>query len=35
VASRYQRWCKEGLWTRIVQTLLLQDPAGFASAQSP
>lgn len=35
VASRYQRWGKEGLWTRIVQTLLLQEPAGFASAQSP
>ena len=35
VASRYQRWCKEGLWTRIVQTLLLQEPTGFASAHSP
>jgi transposase len=27
VASRYQRWCKEGWWTQIVQVLLLQDPA--------
>lgn len=35
VASRYQRWCKEGLWTRIVQTLLLQESTGFASAHSP
>jgi Putative transposase of IS4/5 family (DUF4096) len=35
VASRYQRWWKEGLWTRIVQVLLLHNPAGAASAQSP
>jgi hypothetical protein len=21
VASRYQRWCKEGIWTQIVQVL--------------
>jgi transposase len=35
VASRYQRWGKEGLWTRIVQTLLLQESTGFASAHSP
>jgi hypothetical protein len=35
VASRYQRWCQAGLWTRIVQVLLLQEPAGSASAQPP
>ncbi len=31
VASRYQRWCKEGLWRQIVQVLLLQDPGGSTS----
>lgn len=31
VSSRYQRWCKEGLWTRIVQ-ILLPDEAAFASS---
>jgi transposase len=35
VASRYQRWCKEGLWTQIVRTLLLQESADFASAPAP
>jgi transposase len=35
VASRYQRWWKEGLWTRIVQVLLLQNPSGSASARPP
>ena len=29
VSSRYQRWCKEGLWTRILQ-VLLPDEAAFA-----
>ncbi len=25
VSSRYQRWCKEGLWARILQVLLPQE----------
>jgi hypothetical protein len=25
VADRYQRWCKDGLWERIRQTLLASD----------
>jgi len=25
VSSRYQRWCKEGLWQRILQVLLPQE----------
>jgi hypothetical protein len=25
VSSRYQRWCKEGVWQRILQVLLSQD----------
>jgi len=25
VSSRYQRWCKEGVWQRILQVLLPQD----------
>lgn len=25
VSSRYQRWCKEGIWTRILQVLLVQE----------
>jgi transposase len=25
VSSRYQRWCKEGLWQRILHVLLPQD----------
>ncbi len=25
VASRYQRWCKEGIWQRILQVLLPHD----------
>ena len=32
VASRYQRWCKEGLWTRILQVLLPHDASFFSSA---
>jgi transposase len=35
VASRYQRWGKAGLWKQIVQVLLLQEPADFASTQPP
>jgi len=31
VSSRYQRWCKEGLWARILQ-VLLPDQAAFASS---
>jgi len=31
VSSRYQRWCKEGLWTRILQVLLPPE-ASFASS---
>ena len=31
VASRYQRWCKEGLWACILQVLLPKD-ASFASS---
>jgi Putative transposase of IS4/5 family (DUF4096) len=31
VSSRYQRWCKEGLWARILQ-VLLPDEAAFASS---
>jgi Putative transposase of IS4/5 family (DUF4096) len=32
VSSRYQRWNKEGLWTRILHVLLPHDPAFFSSA---
>ncbi len=31
VASRYQRWLKEGLWIRILQ-VLLPEQAGFLSS---
>jgi hypothetical protein len=31
VSSRYQRWCKEGLWQRILQVLLPHE-ATFASS---
>jgi hypothetical protein len=31
VASRYQRWCKEGLWARILHVLLPVE-ASFASS---
>jgi transposase len=31
VSSRYQRWCKEGIWARILQ-VLLPDEAAFASS---
>lgn len=31
VASRYQRWLKEGLWTRILQ-VLLPEQADFLSS---
>jgi hypothetical protein len=31
VASRYHRWLKEGLWTRILQ-VLLPEQAGFLSS---
>jgi len=31
VSSRYQRWCKEGIWVRILQ-VLLPDEAAFASS---
>src|SRR5258706_11051451 len=32
VASRYQRWCKEGIWTRILQVLLPPEASFFSSA---
>jgi transposase len=32
VASRYQRWVKEGLWTRILQVLLPSEDAFLSSA---
>ncbi len=32
VASRYQRWLKEGLWTRILQILLPSEDAFLSSA---
>jgi transposase len=35
VASRYQRWWKEGLWTQIVQVLLLQNPSGSTPVRPP
>jgi Putative transposase of IS4/5 family (DUF4096) len=31
VSSRYQRWCKEGLWARILHVLLPHE-ASFASS---
>jgi len=31
VSSRYQRWCKEGIWARILH-VLLPDEAAFASS---
>ena len=33
VSSRYQRWCKEGLWQRILQVLLPQEV--LSSSASP
>ena len=32
VYSRYQRWCKEGVWARILQVLLPPEPAFQSSA---
>ncbi len=32
VASRYQRWCKEGIWTRILQVLLPSETSFRSSA---
>jgi hypothetical protein len=32
VSSRYQRWCKEGLWARILQVLLPAEVVFFSSA---
>lgn len=32
VASRYQRWLKEGLWVRILQVLLPSEPPFRSSA---
>jgi len=32
VASRYQRWCKEGLWARILQVLLPSEASFLSSA---
>jgi hypothetical protein len=32
VFSRYQRWCKEGIWTRILQVLLPADRSFASSA---
>lgn len=32
VSSRYQRWCKEGIWTRILQVLQVQEVPLFSSA---
>jgi hypothetical protein len=32
VSSRYQRWCKEGLWARILQVLLPSEGAFLSSA---
>jgi transposase len=31
VSSRYQRWCQDGLWARILH-VLLPDDAAFASS---
>ncbi len=32
VSSHYQRWCKEGLWARILQVLLPSEPSFLSSA---
>ncbi len=32
VASRYQRWCKEGIWQRILQVLLPSESSFRSSA---
>jgi putative transposase of IS4/5 family DUF4096 len=32
VSSRYQRWCKEGLWTQILQILLAPEVPFLSSA---
>ena len=32
VSSRYRRWCKEGIWTRILQVLLSHEPTFASSA---
>jgi Putative transposase of IS4/5 family (DUF4096) len=32
VSSRYQRWCKEGVWVRILQVLLPSAPSFLSSA---
>ncbi len=32
VSSRYQRWCKEGLWVRILQVLLPSEASFRSSA---
>ncbi len=32
VSSRYQRWCKEGLWARILQVLLPEEALPCSSS---
>jgi hypothetical protein len=32
VSSRYQRWCKEGLWAHILQVLLPSEASFLSSA---
>jgi len=32
VSSRYQRWCKEGIWTRIMRVLLPSEASFRSSA---
>jgi transposase len=32
VSSRYHRWCKEGIWTRILQVLLPSEASFRSSA---
>ena len=32
VASRYQRWCKQGVWARILQVLLPSEASFLSSA---
>ena len=32
VSSRYQRWCKEGIWARILQVLLPNEDSFASSA---
>ncbi len=35
VVYHYRRWCKSGLWTRILQILLSQDASPAASLSLP